>query len=327
MDFLSKKRNKQTPAYDRRVFLFVFLCKNHRMTLVEKKQQFNKILFAWHKTHYREMAWRPKARDARARLNPYKILVSEIMLQQTQVERVREKYADFLKKFPTVEVLASASLGDVLRVWSGLGYNRRAKYLHECAKKVVAEYGGKFPDDVATLKTLPGIGISTSAALAAFAFGHDEPMIDTNIRRILCRVFFPNPTISRPRLDMVVPPDKVLYALAKTLIPRGRGREWNYAMLDLGATECTARNHSRECPMEQLHGKVGDFVYKKSQKKFAKSDRFYRGRILAQLVRAPSTKSKLQKILKLEDGHFEDLVRKLHLEKLVVLQGKNLRLP
>ena len=290
------------------------------MTLGEKKKQFNTTLFRWHTTNYRKMSWR-NTRD------PYRILVSEIMLQQTQVERVREKYADFLKKFPTVEVLASAPLGDVLRVWSGLGYNRRAKHLHECAKKVVAEYGGKFPGDVATLKTLPGIGISTSAALSAFAFGHDEPMIDTNIRRILCRVFFPNPTMSRPRLDMVVPPDKVLYALAKTLIPRGRGREWNYAMLDLGATECTARNHSRECPMEQLHGKVGDFVYKKPQKKFAKSDRFYRGRILAQLVRASSTKSKLQKILKLEDRHFEDLVRKLHLEKLVVLRGNTVHLP
>lgn len=214
------------------------------------------------------MPWR-KTRD------PYCILVSEIMLQQTQVDRVRTKYAEFLKVFPTVNVLACASLGDVLRAWSGLGYNRRAKYLHECAKEIVHAHGGKFPSDEQELKKLPGIGLSTSAALMSFAFRGDAPMIDTNIRRILSRVFFKEK----------IPSDKELYVFAKVLIPRGKGREWNYAMLDVGATLCKARNHSPECPFMKLHGAVSDFVYKKPQTRFTHSRRFYRGKILQLLAK------------------------------------------
>lgn len=256
------------------------------------------------------MAWR-NTRD------PYRILVSEVMLQQTQVERVRTKYAEFLKKFLNVRALARASLGDVLRAWSGLGYNRRAKFLHECAKKIVVNYGGKFPNDIDKLRTLPGVGISTSAALSAFAFGNDEPMIDTNIRRILCRVFF----------KKNIPGDKELYVFARLLIPKGKGRMWNYAMLDLGATLCTARNHSGKCPIQQLHGKVSDFVYKKPQKKFAHSDRFYRGRILAALVEGPAVKSKLQRELGLETTRFTALLSGLMREKLIVQKGETLHLP
>jgi A/G-specific adenine glycosylase len=291
------------------------------MTLAEKKKQFNQILFRWHKRNYREMAWRNTH-------DPYHILISEIMLQQTQVERVRTKYAEFVKKFPTVQKLARASLGDVLRVWSGLGYNRRAKYLHECAKRVVGEYAGKFPDDIPTLMTLPGIGISTSAALSAFAFLHDEPMIDTNIRRILCRVFFA-PKMSRSDLDIEypTPTDKELYVFAKMLIPTGRGRDWNYAMLDLGATLCTARNHSHECPLEKLHGEVEDFVYKKPQKKFAHSDRYYRGRILATLVVEKSTKAKLGRALTIDAEKLGLLVAKLVSEKLIVMRGQTISIP
>ena len=191
-----------------------------------KQKQFNKALFAWHNAHYRDMKWR-NTRDA------YKILISEIMLQQTQVDRVREKYALFLKQFPNVQTLANAPLGEVLRAWSGLGYNRRAKYLQLCAKKVVEVYGGKFPKTYEELIALPGIGMSTAGALLAFAYNEDTPMIDTNIRRILTRVFFKSKKVN----------DKALYAFATTLIPKGQGRMWNYAMLDLGATLCTARNH------------------------------------------------------------------------------------
>lgn len=213
------------------------------------------------------MPWR-NTRD------PYRILVSEIMLQQTQVARVREKYGEFLKMFPTVRALAAAPLGEVLRAWQGLGYNRRAKYLHECAKMVVADYRGRFPNDMAALRKLPGIGLSTVAAIRSFAFGCDEPMIDTNIRRILARVFFRGEP----------PPDRELFAFARKLIPRGKGRAWNYAMLDVGATVCTARNHSPECPLMKLHGSVGDFVYKKPQKRFHDSDRYWRGRVLRALA-------------------------------------------
>lgn len=231
------------------------------------KAEFNKTLFLWHKKNYRKMEWRDTH-------DPYRILVSELMLQQTQVARVKEKYPEFIKKFPTVSKLATAPLGDVLRLWSGLGYNRRAKFLHQCAKQVVSEYGGKFPDTYEELVTLSGVGRSTAGALLAFAFGADTPMIDTNIRRILIRVFF---------LGRKLPTDSELYDFAVSIIPKGKGREWNYAMLDLGATLCSARNHKEECPLMKLHGNVGDFVYKKPQKKFADSGRFYRGKLVKYL--------------------------------------------
>lgn len=259
------------------------------------------------------MAWRDTH-------DPYRILISEMMLQQTQVERVREKYSEFLKAFPNIRTLALSPLGDVLRVWSGLGYNRRAKYLHETAKRVMLHHGGKFPDDIDELLTLPGIGISTAAAVSAFAFDRDLPMIDTNVRRILVRVFFKE----------VIPTDSALYAFAQLMIPKGKGRAWNYAMLDLGATLCTARNHSKECPMGELHGVVKDVVHKKPQKKFLDSDRFYRGRIVAQLITGPSTTGNLAKTLGLSAPRIDALLSGLIREKLII-QGKDkkqlIRLP
>lgn len=222
------------------------------------------------------MAWRPLRRDSKKTLDPYRILVSEIMLQQTQVERVRTKFAEFLERFPDVQTLARAPLADVLRLWSGLGYNRRAKYLHQTAKSVVREFDGKFPRDFLLLQTLPGIGRSTAAAIMAFAWNESCPMIDTNLRRILVRTFF----------DGKIPSDAVLFDFAQQMIPEGRGRAWNYAMLDLGAMVCTARRHSDDCPMFDFHGDVGDFVYKKPQSKFKGSKRSYRGALLKKLVQA-----------------------------------------
>ncbi len=234
------------------------------MTDQDKTTAFTQALFRWHQGHYRDMAWR-KTND------PYRILVSEIMLQQTGVERVRDKYAEFLRAFPNVRSLAQASLGDVIRVWEGLGYNRRAKFLHDSAKKIIAEHRGQFPRDFEALTALPGIGLSTAAALRAFAFGEDEPMIDTNVRRILVRVFFPLTAL---------PTDRALFDFAKKLIPEGKGKMWNYAMLDVAATLCTARAHADECPFVKLHGPVEDFSYKAPQSKFKNSRRFYRGRVL-----------------------------------------------
>lgn len=270
------------------------------------------------------MAWR-NTRD------PYRILISEVMLQQTQVDRVRIKYAEFLEKFPTVNILAKASLGEVLRSWSGLGYNRRAKYLHECAKKVVALYGGKFPKTYNELVLLPGIGMSTAGGLLAFAYGDETPMIDTNIRRILARTFFDN-NLSRLNLDKFcvrnVPSDKELFVFAQSLIPRGKGRMWNYAMLDLGATLCTARNHSDKCPLVKLHGEVPDFVYKKPQKKFKDSRRYYRGQILKHLslqgsLSVTTLPMLLGKDIKETAGILEDLVK----EHLVFVRARRITLP
>ena len=284
------------------------------MNIAEKKQVFSRTLFRWHKRHYRDMPWRHTR-------NPYRILVSEIMLQQTQVDRVRAKYAEFLKKFPNVRALARAPLGDVLRTWSGLGYNRRAKYLHECAKMVVREHGGELPNDFEKLKKLPGIGLSTAGALRAFAFAKDEPMIDTNIRRILTRTFFNQRSGKNTR-------DKELYLFAKSLIPKGKGRAWNYAMLDLGATFCTARNHSEKCPLIKLHGEVSDFYNKKPQKKFAGSRRFYRGRILKFLTQhRVATLRQLKKTLDLPVPLIRALLLNLQSDRLVLLSRGRIMLP
>ena len=143
-----------------------------------KVAEFNRVLLAWHKKNYRPMAWRNTH-------DPYHILVSEIMLQQTQVARVTGKYAEFLKKFPTIRKLAAAPLGEVLKVWSGLGYNRRAKFLQLCAKEVIAKHDGKIPCTFAELVKLPGIGISTAGALLAFSFGQETPMIDTDRKSVV----------------------------------------------------------------------------------------------------------------------------------------------
>lgn len=252
---------------------------------------------------------------------------------------MRTKYVEFLKKFPHIRALARASLGDVLRAWSGLGYNRRARYLHDCAKAVVNDYEGKFPIDFAKLKQLPGIGLSTAGALLSFSFGKDEPMIDTNIRRILTRVFFhtrsdklkgqPLRTSQRVALKSdLVPRDKELYAFAKSLIPKGKGREWNYAMLDLGATLCTARNHSEKCPLLKLHGDVGDFRYKKSQKKFVGSNRFYRGQILQVLaVQRAATAAQLGKTLELPAATIQNLLYNLKCEGLITFSRRKAALP
>ncbi len=221
------------------------------------------------------MDWRPKKREFKGKLDPYRILVSEIMLQQTQVDRVREKFAAFIERFPDVHTLATAPLSSVLVLWSGLGYNRRAKYLHLAARAVVDEHGGIFPRDFNALQRLPGIGASTAAAIMAFAWNDPYPMIDTNLRRILVRAFF----------DGRIPSDRELFAFATSMIPKGRGRAWNYAMLDLGAMVCTARRHSPACPMFDFHGEVEDFVYKKPQSKFKGSKRSYRGALLKMLVR------------------------------------------
>ncbi|HLI95078.1 MAG TPA: A/G-specific adenine glycosylase [Candidatus Baltobacteraceae bacterium] len=166
--------------------------------------------------------------------DPYRVLVSEFMLQQTQVDRVLPKYELFLERFPDVWSLARASTADVLRMWKGLGYNSRAVRLKQIAQAVCERFGGLMPSDEETLRTLPGIGPYTVAAIRAFAFDCDDAATDTNVRRVTHRVVygleFP-PAVTASALD----------ARARELVPAGRGHDWNSATMDLGATICTAR--------------------------------------------------------------------------------------
>ena len=194
-------------------------------------------LLRWFGRHGRDLPWR-RTRD------PYKILVSEVMLQQTQVDRVREYYGRFLTEYPSVQELAAARPSQVLESWDGLGYYARARHLHRTARMIVREHGGQFPGQVEELMELPGIGRYTAGALVSFAFGRPAPILDTNVRRVLTRVFVRRRPASRVALD------RRLWAMAELLIPGGRAWDFNQALMDFGATVCTARNPAcSTCPL------------------------------------------------------------------------------
>ncbi|MFN3692898.1 MAG: A/G-specific adenine glycosylase [Candidatus Paceibacteria bacterium] len=196
--------------------------------------------------------------------DPYRILVSEVMLQQTQVDRVIPKYNEFLKAFPTISALAEAPLGAVLGHWQGLGYNRRAKMLHECAKVVVRDFGGKLPKDETKLRTLPGIGPYTARAVLAFAFGIAEPLIETNVRTVYIHHFFADET------DVT---DAMLLPYIKRTLPLDNPRAWYYALMDYGS---------------HLKRTVGNNITKSKhytkQSTFKGSDRQIRGAIIKLLA-------------------------------------------
>jgi A/G-specific adenine glycosylase len=199
--------------------------------------RFQRRLLAWYRRHGRDLPWR-RTRE------PYRILVSEIMLQQTQVERVLPKYRQFLTRYPTMEALAAAPVGDVRRLWYPLGYNVRPLRLHAIACETMARYGGRLPDSADTLRRLPGVGRYTAGAILAFAHGRDVAVLDTNVRRVLGRVFLGPRRLRRLRGE------KALWELAEALVPRGRGYDFNQALMDFGATWCTPRRpRCVRCPM------------------------------------------------------------------------------
>ncbi len=171
--------------------------------------------------------------------NPYKILVSEVMLQQTQVTRVLEKYPEFLKAFPTVNILAEAPLSQVLKVWQGMGYNRRALALKRMAEKIVTGHKGKIPRERHLLEALPGIGPYTAGAVRAFAFNEPEVFIETNIRRIFIHHFF----IEKREVS-----DQEILPLIQTTLDTDNPREWYYALMDYGAQlpKITKTNHNKQ---------------------------------------------------------------------------------
>ena len=211
----------------------------------ESIEQFQEAILSWYATFKRDLPWRDDP-------NPYHVLVSEIMLQQTQVDRVIPKYAAFLERFPTLESLAAASVADVLRQWQGLGYNRRALNLKRAAEAAVARFGGALPNDVDDLESLPGIGRYTSRAVASFAFGLQVPVVDTNVRRVL------SDWIGRPLTD------RETWDLAKRVLPEGRAADWNSALMDYGALVKKGSPRRTGKPPEP----------------FQSSNRFWRGRIV-----------------------------------------------
>ena len=199
------------------------------------RRRFRQGLLRWYARHQRDLPWR-RTRD------PYHVLVSEIMLQQTQVERVIPKYAEFLGRYPTLSDLAAADVAEVRRTWYPLGYNIRPVHLHGIAREAVARYGGRLPGEDAALRALPGIGRYTAGAVLSFAFGHRAPILDTNVRRVLGRVFH--------GADGRHVSTAGLWRLAELLLPRSHVYDFNQALMDFGATWCTPRKPlCLPCPM------------------------------------------------------------------------------
>jgi A/G-specific adenine glycosylase len=232
-------------------------------------------LHAWGEASLRDLPWR-RTRDA------WEVLVSEAMLQQTQVARVVERYAPFLVRFPTPAAMADAPLADVLEAWAGLGYYRRARDLHRAATAIVAEHDGRVPDTLAELVALPGIGAYTARAVLALAHERDYGVVDTNVARVLSRAVTGAPMTAT-----------VVQRLADALVPPGTAWLHNQSLLDLGATVCTARApRCDECPLrtgcawrraggeDPARTTAGT---SRPQAPFAGSDRQGRGRLLAAL--------------------------------------------
>ncbi|MCS6936156.1 MAG: A/G-specific adenine glycosylase [Candidatus Bipolaricaulota bacterium] len=193
--------------------------------LLERAPEIAHALLSFYARHKRPLPWR-QTKD------PYRIWVSEIMLQQTQVQTVLPYYERFLERFPTLHALAHAPLDDVLKAWEGLGYYARARHLHQAAQLLLREHQGQIPPDKETLLRLPGVGRYTAGAILSIAFGQDEPALDANARRVLSRLFAVRQDPRKPSTE------KLLEDLCRGLIPRGRAGEFNQALMDLGSTIC-----------------------------------------------------------------------------------------
>ncbi|MBA2248532.1 MAG: A/G-specific adenine glycosylase [Chloroflexia bacterium] len=241
-------------------------------------------LLGWWDANRRDLPWR-KTRD------PYRILISEVMLQQTQVDRVIPYYERWLETFPDVRALAEAPTAEVIRLWAGLGYNRRAVNLQRTAQAVI-ERGGEFPVDVRELQALPGIGPYTAGAIACFAFERDVAFIDTNMRRVLHRLFY------GVDVPSVTATDREITALAARMVPPGDGWNWNQALIEFGALLCTARKPlCIVCPLQatcaafpSIQSAIAELPKgspKKREAPFKESNRYFRGRVVDTLRSGP----------------------------------------
>lgn len=234
-------------------------------------------ILRWYGHAARPLPWR-STRD------PYRILLSEIMLQQTQVSRVLQTYPRFLKLFPDVRALARSSQRRVVIAWQGMGYNNRAIRLHRMAKVLVARHRGRIPRDAASLQLLPGIGPYTANALLAFAFRRAVPAVDVNVRRVLSRIFFP----MRHAFDLQ--PEADIWHLAGRILPERRVWAWNQALMDLGATVCRARRPAcaqcpvaRACSSRASMTRPGRRTAARERTFYGIPHRIYRGRIIQTL--------------------------------------------
>jgi len=255
---------------------------------------FQDIIYTHYQYHPRRFPWRET-------FNPYHILVSEVMLQQTQADRALTKYQEFIATFPSFQSLADASFDRILNIWQGLGYNRRARALKTIAEQVIAENNGVLPDSVEQLQQLPGIGPYTAAAICAFAFNQPVVLIETNIQSVYLHFFFKGEThIS----------DTELVPLIKQTLHYSNPREWYYALMDYGAMlKKRHKNPSRRS--KQYH----------KQTKFQGSDRQLRGAVLHLLLKTPGlTSSQISLKLQENEQRITPLLLQLQKEKLICKQ-------
>jgi A/G-specific adenine glycosylase len=264
---------------------------------------FKDIVWDFYAQHPRQLPWRQVNDDGT--LDPYCVLVSEMMLQQTQVQRVIPKYSTFLQSFPDISSLATAPLGDVLQAWSGLGYNRRAKYLWQSARTLASEPRQGFPNSIEELVKLPGIGPNTAAAILTYSYNRPHIFIETNIRTIYIYHFFPE----EERVS-----DAALLQLVASTVDEENPREWYWALMDYGSW---------------LKKTVGNYAqYSKQyvkQSRFEGSDRQIRGKILKMLGQRSYQKSEMFEAL--QDTRSERIINALIFEGLVKSNGSQINLP
>ena len=260
--------------------------------------EFQELIWQKGRELYREMPWRENT-------NPYFVLVSELMLQQTQVDRVVPKFQQFMAAFPVISDLAVAPLSEVLTVWSGLGYNRRAKFLHEAAKKVMADFAGKVPSTYEALIQLPGVGPNTAGAILAYSFNQPVVFIETNIRTVYFHHFFD---------ESAMVSDKELREKVKQTVDKEHPREWYWAMMDYGAYL-----------KKQGAGRIDKSSHYKKQAPLKGSMREVRGLILKSLTLRDFMYEELAAALP-QDERFNQAISALKSEGLINQTGERLHL-
>ena len=285
-------------------------------------------LLAWYGKYGRAFPWRMAPPD------PYVVLCSEVMLQQTQAARIAERLPLFLAEFPTIHHLATASNGTMIRAWKGLGYNSRALRLRDAAAKIVSDFQGVVPSGVDQLRTLPGIGAYASAAIACFAYGVPAVVLDVNVRRVYSRWMRP----CERTTDVATPGD--IEAFANMVIPARVADTWHHAVMDLGATICTARTPScSACPLQQhcpSAGRMAEGLRERKNEPLFRGEpvRLWRGRIVKHLSEhdARTVRQLFRDVTGTaatpsEIAWMHTVVQKLHGDGLVQLDGDVVSLP
>lgn len=280
------------------------------------------------------------------RRDPYRVVVAELMLQQTQVDRVLPKYIAWMKQWPKIQDLAKAELSEILIFWQGLGYNRRARFLWLLAKEIVEKRKGEWPKTEEELLQLPGLGKYTARAVLSFAFGDQVAVVDTNVKRVLRRITEGNEAAQLP-----VPSEKEWFAFADSVVPLLQADPWNQLIMDFGALICTAKAPKCEtCPVQQFceaqqkavaagfqtyrdYLREHPLEKKKLVKtvKFEQTDRYFRGRIMDVLRTGEKSFDELWKVLHhdyglLEEKRFQKLIENLAKEGLIQYQNTLLKL-